>query len=355
LPPALLEEWSARVAAEGAIPAGSIALLDAGGGSTTGSLRLAGEPMLRATMADTGLPWTVVLVDHGGAVELVAGRRWLLASGLAAILLLTSGGSYLLWRVVRREFAVSRLQSQFVAAVSHEFRTPLTSMRLVTELLDESDDVPPARRSALYRALGRNVERLHRLVESLLDFSRMEDGRKPYDLRSVDVGHLLADVVREFQAEVAAHGFVVSLDVDRSAALVVLADRAALTQVVWNLLDNATKYSGESRVVEVTLGRAGGCVVVSVTDHGVGIPASERSEIFERFVRGEQARLLGIKGTGLGLALVTHIIRAHHGRVSLESQEGIGSTFTIALPPVDAAQPVAATIEPTGRLRNLEH
>ena len=138
--------------------------------------------------ADTGLPWTLrvsVLAADDAQRQLVERRR-LLAGGLAALMVLLAGGSYLIWRVVRRELAVARLQSEFVATVSHEFRTPLTSLRHVTELLQESDDMPADRRQSFYQTLAQSADRLHRLVESLLDFARMEAGQQPWQLRPTD-------------------------------------------------------------------------------------------------------------------------------------------------------------------------
>ena len=140
--------------------------------------RGAAVPSIRLA-ADTGLPWTlrVVVPPADDAQRLLVVRRRLLGGGLAALMLLLAGGGYVIWRVVRREVAVARLQTDFVASVSHEFRTPLTSLRHVTELLHESDDMPPERRRSFYAVLAQSGDRLHRLVESLLDFERMEAGR----------------------------------------------------------------------------------------------------------------------------------------------------------------------------------
>lgn len=262
----------------------------------------------------------------------MAGRQRLLSAGLAAILLLLAGGSYFLWRVMQRELAVARLQTDFVAAVSHEFRTPLTSLRHVAELLEENDDMPLARRRTFYEALGRNTERLHRLVESLLDFARMESHRKPYHLQPVDAAALVADVVAEFQKEGAGSGFTIALAIEPPAPARVRADALSLTNALWNLLDNAVKYSPQSRSIEVAVRQQPRGIAISVRDEGLGVPARERKEIFGRFVRGDTASRLGIKGTGLGLAMVSHIVEAHGGAIELESEEGAGSTFTIVLP-----------------------
>jgi signal transduction histidine kinase len=260
---------------------------------------------LRLLKPDTGLPWTLILTPSESAVEeqAFAQRRRLLSAGLAAIMLLLGGGSYILWRVVQRELAVARLQTDFVSAVSHEFRTPLASLRHITELLEEDDNLPPQRRRIFYQALGRSTERLHRLVESLLDFARMESGRKPYHLEPTDVSALAEQVVADFEKEAQPRGFTIDLDVEQGLEL--QADAASLTHALWNLLDNAVKYSPEKEVVRVGVHRHPSGIAISVHDHGLGIPDRERKDIFRRFVRGEKARELGIKGTGLGLAIDT--------------------------------------------------
>jgi two-component system phosphate regulon sensor histidine kinase PhoR len=143
---------------------------------------------------------------------------------------------------MRRELAVARLQTEFVAAVSHEFRTPLTSLQHVTELLEEDDELPPARRKPLYTAMGRSTTRLRGLVESLLDFARMEDGRKPYDLQPLDPSALVRRVVAEFESHT-PEKTAIALDLPEPDAARCPADANALGHALWNLLDNAVKYS----------------------------------------------------------------------------------------------------------------
>jgi signal transduction histidine kinase len=291
----------------------------------------------RLPASDSGLPWALVVTpgDPSPLTGELAARRRLLSVGLAAILMFLGGGGYFLWRLVNRELALVRQQQDFVSAVSHEFRTPLTSLRHVTELLEESDDVSPARRREFYGSLGRNTERLNRLVESLLDFSRMESGKKPFDLLPLDAGELAGRVAADFQQEAGPRGVTVHLDVGRPGPLHVRADSAALTNAVWNLLDNAVKYSPGARSVHLSVDRHAGGVAIAVRDEGLGIPAHERRDVFRRFVRGEQPVRLGIHGTGLGLAIVAHVVSAHGGIVELESEEGAGSTFRVVLPALE--------------------
>jgi signal transduction histidine kinase len=286
---------------------------------------------LRAS--ETGLPWTLAIAPRSEAERALefATRRRLISIGVGAILLMLAGTSFFLWRVVQRDLAIARLQTDFVSAVSHEFRTPLSSLRHVSELLDENDDVPPERRRALYAALGRNIARLQQLVESLLDFARMEGRRKTYDLQPVDAGELTSRVVADFQ-QAAPKDFTIAFHKEVSGGLETDADPPSLTNALWNLLDNAVKYSGNGRAVHVSVCRQPHGIVIEVRDEGLGIPRHEQHEIFDKFVRGGQARALGIKGTGLGLALVAHIVRAHSGTIEIESEAGAGSTFRIVLP-----------------------
>ena len=288
------------------------------------SLRAAGE---------TGLPWSITLESIGIADELerIVSRRRLWLAGLLLLAALVIGGSYAIARAAARELAVARLQSDFVSAVSHEFRTPLTSLRQLTEILNDGRITNESRRQTYYQALARQTERLHRLVEGLLDFGRMEARTSPYRLEPLDACAFVRSVVEEFETEAAGRGYHVVLDVDGVRG-VIAGDRAALGNALWNLLDNAVKYSLDCRTVWVEVERTDQRLAIRVRDRGLGIPASEQKEIFRKFVRGAAAKAENIKGTGIGLAMVQHIINAHGGNVSVTSEPGAGSTFTLLLP-----------------------
>ena len=330
----MVHAWTAEALGKVSSPGVVLSVVGAPDQVVVGPAPRADAAAVRVAPSETGLPWTLVVNQTGASLAAAefAGRRQLLSVGLAAILLLLCGASYFAWRVMRRELAVARLQTDFVSAVSHEFRTPLTSLRHVTELLEESDDVPRERRLALYESLARNTERLRRLVESLLDFSRMESGKRPFDMELLEAGALAAAVVAAFEKEVAGRGFTVALDVQGGTDLHMSGDRSSLTSALWNLLDNAVKYSPDQKTVRVHVGRQDGGVAISVQDSGLGIPPHEQEAVFGRFVRGEEAARLGINGTGLGLALVSQIVQAHGGVVELESQLGAGSTFRLVFP-----------------------
>jgi two-component system phosphate regulon sensor histidine kinase PhoR len=203
-------------------------------------------------------------------------------------------------------------------------------MRQFTEILTEDDNLPAGERRKFYEAQGRATHRLSRLVESLLDFGRMEAGARPYRLAPLDVGDLVRTVVEEFRQEGGCDGFAIDCAFAGENAMV-NGDREALAQALWNLLDNAVKYSGDSRVVRVEL-EAGSRVAMRVRDQGLGIASAEQGLILHKFTRGSNAEARKIKGTGIGLAMVKHIVDAHGGRLEIESEPGKGSTFTILLP-----------------------
>ena len=281
---------------------------------------------------ETGLPWTVVVASSDPALERSQFqlRRRMLVTGFLILALLAVGASYLMFRAISRELAAVRLQSDFVAAVSHEFRTPLTSLRQFTDMLREHRNLSDERRDLCYEAQVRSTARLTRLVESLLDFGQMEGGARIYHFAPVDCGELVRRVVDEFHNETQSSGFQFRLAVRSSAEID--ADGEALGRALWNLLDNAVKYSGDNREIEVEVDRSGQEVTIAVRDRGLGIPAHEQAAVFRKFQRGGEAVQLGIKGTGIGLAMVDHIVKAHHGRVELQSEPGQGSTFRLILP-----------------------
>ena len=280
----------------------------------------------RRAASETGLPWTVT-VESGPSPGL--GGLWI--AGLSLLALLVISGTYFIARAVTRELAVARLQSDFVSAVSHEFRTPLTSLRQLTEILNDGRITSEDRRRTYFEALARQTERLHQLVESLLDFGRMEAGTSPYRLEPLDACALVRTVVEQFEQEANGQGYHIELEVNGATAKVA-ADREALTNALWNLLDNAVKYSLECRTVWVTVQSDKASVTIRVRDQGLGIPREEQQEIFRKFVRGGVAKAQNIKGTGIGLAMVDHIVKAHGGEVRVQSEPGAGSTFTLLLP-----------------------
>jgi two-component system phosphate regulon sensor histidine kinase PhoR len=213
--------------------------------------------------------------------------------------------------------------------VSHEFRSPLSSISQISELLNEDRWPSPERKRKGYEILSRESARLKRLVEGLLDFTRMEAGTAGYRLEPVQPEDLVRAVVEEFRP--GANG--ATLDLKVSADLPgIRADGEALRRALWNLMENAVKYSPGTARVHVEAARDGAWLAIRVRDEGMGIPAEEQSRIFQKFYRGSEAKELKVKGTGIGLAMVRHIVEGHGGEIRVDSAPGRGSTFTILLP-----------------------
>jgi signal transduction histidine kinase len=280
--------------------------------------------------ADTRLPFILSVsapAGFGGADR----RQAILVSGLVLAFALMLAAAYVLYRTTMRELAVARQQSDFVSAVSHEFRTPLTSMRHLTELLTSGAVAGDERKAQYYELLSHETERLHRLVESLLSFGRMKAGAYAWQLEAIDPRDLLDGIVAEFRREPMARDREILCEVDAHLPPLEI-DREALSRAIWNLLENAAKYSPPGTPIRLFAQRQEATVRVSVGDEGVGIPPVEHHAIFQKFVRGADAKRAGVGGVGIGLALVRQIVEAHGGTVQIESEPGRGSTFTLVIP-----------------------
>ena len=292
---------------------------------------------LRATRTarESGLPWTfhVSAADPSAEGRIADSRRNLFVAGFMLMALVISVAGYFVFRAVSRELGVVQLQSDFVAAVSHEFRTPLTAMCHLTEMLEDGD-ASPDRLPDYYGALGRESRRLRAMVENLLDFGRLDAGRRPFEFKEIDVVQLVARVAQEYTDRSPAAARRIEQSSPSLEDIVVRADGEALALAVRNLLDNALKYSPDSAPVRLAVARANGTVAMSVEDCGAGIGLHERRDIFRKFTRGAAAKALNVKGTGIGLTMADQIVKAHGGRLELESEPGRGSTFTIVLPSV---------------------
>ena len=310
-----------------------LALTDGEGRLLLGQLDDSTGLQVARTAAATKMPWTfhVASGEPGAEESEFAARRRLLLAGFAVMVLLLLAGTYFISRAMMRELAVARLQSDFVAAVSHEFRTPLTAVRQLSELLAKGRVPTEKQRQQSYELLAKESERLQRLVEGLLDFGRMEAGARHYHFEKLDVAELARDLAAQFQENVEPQGYHIEVSLEPDSA-VIRGDREALGRAVWNLLDNAVKYSPDCQTVWIDVGRRGERLALHVRDQGLGIPIREQKEIFRKFVRGSSAEAGVVKGTGLGLAMVHEIVRAHGGEIQLQSEAGRGSTFTILLP-----------------------
>jgi signal transduction histidine kinase len=251
--------------------------------------------------------------------------------GLALTLGATLLAAYLLLRDVHREVQMAEMRSHFVASVSHELKTPLTAIRMFAETLVMGRAGGERATSEYLQTIVNESERLSRLVDNVLDFSRIEPGRKIYRMQSVCLSDVVQSAARAMQYPLSQLGFTLTISIDDSVPAL-QADADALEQAILNLLANAMKYSGEARRIEMRLGRSGNEVFVDVVDHGLGISREDQPRIFERFYRVRSAETDRIAGTGLGLTLALHIVEAHKGRLEVSSEVGRGSTFSVRIP-----------------------
>lgn len=245
-------------------------------------------------------------------------------------------GTVLALVFLSRQANLSKLQMDFVSKVSHELKTPLTSIRMFVEMLQMKRVSNPEELEACFTVLSRETERLSERIDRLLDWGRMEAGRRVYDLRRESVAEMVHDAVLAFDATTLGRKVEVSIS-ETTALPAVLADRAAIVDALVNLLSNAYKYSGPEKDISVTLSADAEFVRLAVKDNGTGIPRGEHRRVFEKFYRVDERLSREVEGSGLGLAIVNHVARGHRGRVDLVSAPGKGSTFTLVLPVMKGA------------------
>jgi signal transduction histidine kinase len=234
-------------------------------------------------------------------------------------------------RSLYREARLSRLKTDFVSLVSHELRTPLTSIRMFIDMLAMGRVRDDTEMQTVLALLSRETSRLSSMIENVLDFSRLESGKKRYDKQLISVTAIVDAAVAAFQAQ--RVGARMNFTVEVASQLpTLLLDRDALAGAVLNLLQNAFKYTGEDKRISLRARIDGGDVVIEVEDNGVGIPRREHKRIFDRFYRVDSLLTRSTEGTGLGLSIAQRIVEAHGGRMSVDSVVGRGSTFRIHLP-----------------------
>ncbi len=278
------------------------------------------------------LPEMVLAIKLSGVstTEIVRARtrRTLyLLLGIDVIILLAAG---MFLRMLLRETQLARLKSDFVDNVSHDLRTPLGLIRMFAETLQMGRVPSEQKKQEYYGILAREAERLTRMVNNLLDFSRIEAGRKIYEPRAIDLAAVLSEVLDSYRYHLQRRGFELEEKILSQVPLI-NADKEAVSQAFVNLLDNAVKYSEAHKHITVALFRADPWVVIEVTDRGLGIEATQQQKIFDKFYRVEAVGR-DTRGAGIGLALVQHVMAAHGGKVEVQSELGKGSSFYLKFP-----------------------
>lgn len=234
-------------------------------------------------------------------------------------------------RATDREARLAQAKSNFVSNVSHELKTPLSLISLFSEILELGRVSSEEKKAEYYRIIRHESGRLNKMIDNILDFSKIEAGRKTYVFADASMAEVIEEVLSAYRYQISNAGFDIQTNLQLDLPPVFM-DRDAMAQAISNLLDNAIKYAGEVKQLSITAETRGTALAIEIADHGIGIPRAEQAKIFEKFYRVGNGLVHDVKGSGLGLSLVKHIIEAHHGTISVESDVGKGSCFRILLP-----------------------
>ncbi len=277
-----------------------------------------------------------------GQLHVASNGSWasIYAIGIGLILLVTAVAGFVLMRDVNRDLRMSELRSQFVASVSHELKTPLTAIRMFAETLSLGRARDARTHSEYLETIVNESERLTRLVDNVLDFSKIEQGKRIYQMRPANLANVVQSAARAMQYPLSQQGFTLNVAIHNGVGGASV-DADAMEQAILNLLSNAMKYSGDSRDIDLSLRGEDREAVIEVRDRGIGIAPAEQTRIFEKFYRGP-ATGGTVAGTGLGLTVVQHVVQAHGGRIEIKSDAGAGSTLSIRIP-ASASSPSEVT------------
>jgi len=278
-----------------------------------------------------GLIITAILVPGLllGFISLLSVRTKVYIWVVFLLIVAMVGGIIVAFRIVKREMALAQLKSDFVSSISHALKTPLTSISMFVEMLllklyeDEADT------EEYLRVIQKECDRLLRLVDRVLDFSRIEKGKKEFHYKQESIGDVILSTVETFRAQMVENKCEVTVNLADNLPQLQI-DRDAISEALLNLLSNAVKYSLEEKRVAINAQTAKNYIAIEVIDNGIGIPEHQQKEIFKPFYRANVSQ--EVEGSGLGLAYVKYIAEAHGGKVTVQSKVGYGSKFTLLLP-----------------------
>jgi signal transduction histidine kinase len=278
-------------------------------------------------------PWKLVASQPGraGLERDVLRGSILYGALLAAIVMLMFLGAVLILRDIAREKETTRQRIEFVNNVSHEFKTPLTLIRLYNETLEHQKGLGPEEKKDAHEIITKEVERLTHQINNVLDFSRIEMGRKEFNFKSGDLADVILATLSSYRYHLEKKGFLIHTDIAGDLPPMDF-DEEAMAGVLINLLSNAMKFSPGRKEVSVRLFTKEGSAVLQVEDLGIGIPVKERDRVFEKFYRVKDEVVAEAGGSGLGLSLVKHVVEAHGGRITIGGEPGKGSLFSVILP-----------------------
>ena len=277
-------------------------------------------------------PWRIEIYDtQAGELEILAIHKSFYFWTILTLLIVLCFGLVLIVKTVAHEMDILKIKSDFVSSVSHEFKTPLTSIQALTERLMEGKVKSTAKMQEYFSVISQDTDKLIRLVGNILNFSKIEEGKIAYEFVETEISQWLQQIVDNFKKENMQREIKINTIIPAKIPSIKI-DKGALAQAIYNLLDNAIKFSADKKGIEVVVKREKENLVIQVKDDGIGIPRGEWDKIFEKFYQGKNAIKYSARGTGLGLTLVRHTAEAHGGKISVESKEGQGSTFSLRLP-----------------------
>lgn len=237
-------------------------------------------------------------------------------------------GVVFIYKNIRKEIKLAQIKSDFVSNVSHELRTPLALISMYSETLEMGRVRTDEKKEEYYRVISQESNRLSRIVNSILSFSKIESGKRHYNFSACNINEIVTQVYENYRFHLENRGFIFDLYLTEDIPQINI-DREAVTEAIINLVDNAAKYSKDEKEISLETKIYKNKVAVEVSDHGIGIPYEDQQKIFEKFFRVSTGLVHDTKGTGLGLTIVKHVIDAHKAEIELDSKVGKGSTFRI--------------------------
>jgi len=262
--------------------------------------------------------------------ELTQERNMLNLLSLALLMVFILIGVFIIFRNLRREMDLAQQKSEFVSNVSHEIRTPLALISMFAETLSLGRVKKEERKKEYYEIITKETARLANIVNRILNFSKIEANKKEYQLETVDLNAIVEDVLYTYSFHIENKGF--SYSITTGDLPPIQADKEAITESIVNLIDNAMKYSPESKKFEIETGVNRNEAYIAVKDYGIGIAQKNIPSLFDKFYRVPQGDIHNAKGSGLGLSIVKHIMDAHHGKIEVDSKPNVGSNFRLVFP-----------------------
>jgi len=290
------------------------------------------RPTITEFFKDNFPPWRIELFPGKTAsFGIINIRKSFYFWTILTLIIVLTFGAFLIVRTIANEMEILKIKSDFVSSVSHEFKTPLTSIKALTERLQEGKVKDPSKVEQYFSVISQDTEKLTRLVKNILDFSKIEEGKKEYEFAETDIAQFVVQQIENFRKGEIQKGVRIHAQIPKDIPHLSV-DKDALSQALINLLDNALKFSPDKKEIYVNVKKDAENVIIEVKDKGIGISQDDLNKIFDKFYQARNALKHSVKGTGLGLTLVKHIVEAHGGRISVESKISQGSTFSLIFP-----------------------